>query len=287
MDHVTASLDMEIMREKKLSAICEEYLACAPKGFLMVRKRARSFTYYWVFEEKQGKIAKQKQINITNKPELIFKLTEKKIKSRTLKTIGKNLPSLEQARTAYTSVNPDKIVKECAPKYQHALSLRKQHQLEERLTTPYKKCPYDPESHVHETDYGELVRSKSEQLLANTLFSYGIPFHYEEAFTCAGSIILYPDFRILLPNGEWKIWEHWGLLSKKSYCDDCARKLNLFQQNGLTIGSNLILTMDDNRGDFSSRIINQTIVDQILPLLQEVKVDRNKIIAGVRQPYLK
>ena len=289
MDHLIAALDVEIAREKKLATLCEEFLASAPKGFLTVRQRACGLSYYWTFADSQSSDfeKKQKQINITNNPDLILKLTEKKIKTRTLKEVNKNLPSLEQARNVYHPVHSSKIVKECPPKYQDVLSLRKTRQLEARLAAPYEKCPYDPDLHVHETDYGELVRSKSEQLLGNTLFSYGIPFHYEEAFKCFGNIVLYPDFRILLPNGEWKLWEHWGLLSKKKYCDDCARKLNLFQQSGLTIGNNLILTMDDNKGDFSSRIINQTIVDQILPLLQGVKVDRNKIIAGIRQPYLK
>lgn len=65
------------------------------------------------------------------------------------------------------------------------------------------------------------------------------------------------------------------------------KKLNLFQQNGLVIGGNLILTMDDNKQDFSSAIINQIINDQILPLLHGIRVGKAKIIEGVQQPYMR
>ena len=76
-------------------------------------------------------------------------------------------------------------------------------------------------------------------------------------------------------------------MSNEGYCSDNAKKLNLFQQNGLVIGGNLILTMDDNKQDFSSAIINQIINDHILPLLHGIRVDKAKIIKGVQQPYMK
>lgn len=178
-------------------------------------------------------------------------------------------------------------MEDCSERYQDVFLMRKKQLLEKRLTAPYEKCPYNPKFHVHETDYGELVRSKSEQLLGNTLFAYGIPFHYEEAFKCSNGVTLFPDFRILIPNNDWKIWEHLGLLSNEDYCFDNAMKLNFFQQSGLVLGGNLILTMDDNKGDFSSKIINQIINDQILPSLHGIQVDKRKIIEGVQQPYIK
>lgn len=287
MDHVTAALEIELRRERNLKSLCEKYLNDAPKGFLAVRKRTHGNSYYWTFDEGRGSTKKQKQVNISNNPELILQLTEKKIKLRMLRQIANNLPHLEELSQIYRPVSSEKIAKECAPKYQEALMLRKKRQVEARLTAPYDKFPYDPDVHVHETDYGERVRSKSEQLLANTLFAYGIPFHYEEAFQCSNGTVLFPDFRILLPDNDWNIWEHFGLLSKESYCISNAKKLNLFQQSSLTIGSNLILTMDDNKGDFSCRIINETIKQQLLPRLQGIEIDRNKIIEGVSQPYMK
>lgn len=286
MDHLTDALEVERLREKKLKALCEAFLATAPKGHLAVR-RSRSTTYYWAFEDDSNAVRREKQINITDNQELIQQLTEKMIKQHTLRQIENNLPQIEKLSRIYRPVSSDEIIKSCAPKYQDALLLRKKQLLEERLTTPYIKCPYDPNVHVHETDYGEFVRSKSEQLLGNTLFAYGIPFHYEEAFVSSSGVTLFPDFRILLPDDDWILWEHLGLLSKSKYCLNTARKLNAFQQSGLAIGNNLILTMDDSKGDFSSAIINHMITNQLLPRMQGIKIDRNKIIEGIMQPYMK
>ncbi len=287
MDNLIAALEFEIIREQKLIATCQNFLNTAPKGVLTVRPRRRSKTYYWTFEDGNGAARKQKQVNITGNHDLILQLTNKMIFQEILNRCLKNKKLLENLLNKYKPVDPFAVMKSCSPKYKEVFLLRKKQLLEKRLTAPYKKCPYNPKFHVHETDYGELVRSKSEQLLGNTLFAYGIPFHYEEAFECANGVTLFPDFRILLPDNSWKIWEHLGLLSNEDYCSDNAKKLNLFQQNGLVIGGNLILTMDDNKQDFSSGIINQIINNQILPLLHGIRVDKEKIIEGIQQPYMK
>lgn len=287
MDNLISALEFEIVRERKLITSCQNFLSHAPKGFLTVRERRRSKAYYWTFEDGKGAARKQKQVNITGNHDLIIQLTNKMICQEILNRCLKNTRPLESLLNKYKPIDPFAVMDHCPSKYQNIFFMRKKQLLEEWLTAPYKKCPYNPKYHVHVTDYGELVRSKSEQLLGNTLFAYGIPFHYEEAFKCSNGVTLFPDFRILLPDGDWKLWEHLGLLSNEDYCSDNARKLNLFQQNGLVIGGNLILTMDDNKHDFSSAIINQIICDQILPLLHGIRIDKSKIIEGIQQPYMK
>lgn len=44
------------------------------------------------------------------------------------------------------------------------------------------------------------------------------------------------------------LWEHVGSLSDNDYCLRSTKKLNIFQLNGLVLGTTLILTMDDNKG---------------------------------------
>lgn len=120
------------------------------------------------------------------------------------------------------------------------------------------------------------MRSKSEQIIANALYSYGIPFHYEEEFIYQIGNIgkVYPDFTILLPNGKTIIWEHLGLLSQESYCQRTAEKLNIYQMNGYNLGKNLILTMDDNRQNISSTVIHQIIRTRILVHFEGVQLIR-------------
>lgn len=85
MDNLTAALEFESIRERKLITSCQNFLSAAPKGFLTVRSRARGNAYYWTFENGKGSVRKQKQVNITGNQDLILQLTNKMICQETLK----------------------------------------------------------------------------------------------------------------------------------------------------------------------------------------------------------
>ena len=112
-----------------------------------------------------------------------------------------------------------------------------------------------------------MVRSKGEIIIANALWHYGIPFVYEEVFPYKNEEgkWYYPDFTIHLPDGRTIIWEHWGLLDNRSYCDRNAEKLYHFNLHGYTIGKNFIVTQDDVNGACDSAFIYHIIENYILP----------------------
>ncbi|WP_251614160.1 hypothetical protein [Senimuribacter intestinalis] len=186
-------------------------------------------------------------------------------------------------RRYYKAVDINDILRQLPETYCEIIKLREKKTLEARLNQPYKKAPFNALSHKHETDYGELVRSKSEQLIANALYAYGIPFHYEEIFVYRKGVgsVIYPDFTILLPDGNVIIWEHLGLLSDLGYCQRTAEKLNIYQQNGYTIGKNLILTMDDSNQNVSSVLINHIIETQILPHFAKGGIAEKRTAAAI------
>jgi len=94
----------------------------------------------------------------------------------------------------------------------------------------------------YETKRGEMVRSKSEQYIANFLYDAGIPYRYEMRLVLGGEI-RYPDFVILLPDGREIIWEHFGL-NDREYMANNMEKLELYARNGYHIGKNLIVTFE-------------------------------------------
>lgn len=284
MRNFAEELELEIIRTKKLLERSRRLLEDYPRGHLAIRKRKKSSSYYWEVDEKRRNARHNKQINISKDREMVLKLTDKTLQKEIYKNCKSNLTYLERLSENYKAIDVDATAMMLNPKYQDVLAKRKKQMLENWLVTPYSKCPYDSRYHTHETDYGEFVRSKSEQILANALYAYGIPFHYEEEFVYKegeGNKI-FADFTIRLPDGRYIIWEHLGLLSNEKYCRDNVRKLNLYQVNGLVIGDNLILTMDDNKNNFSSGIINKVIKEQILPHFAKIKVDRQKIVQGIR-----
>lgn len=126
---------------------------------------------------------------------------------------------------------------------------------------------YKPETHIHETMSGIYVRSKSEMIIANELTAYGIAFSYEPkmSFLTASGRKIYPDFVIQCPDGYIFVWEHWGLLSDIDYCTNQVGKLNAYHENGFTIGQNLLITADDNKGGFNAQVVKQHIKNLILP----------------------
>jgi hypothetical protein len=131
----------------------------------------------------------------------------------------------------------------------------------------YTRAPFDPERHIHETACGEFVRSKGEVIIVNALYHYKIPFNYEELFPFPDDEgkAIYPDFTIHCPDGTDIIWEHWGMLDKKSYCVRNVSKLHTYNSCNFTIGKNLIITQDDIKGNCSTCLIYHIIENYILP----------------------
>jgi len=74
---------------------------------------------------------------------------------------------------------------------------------------------------IHRTEKGHLVRSKSELVIANMLYQYGIEYDYERV--CEGTIEpgrMRPDFSFVAHDGELILWEHLGMLDRPDYNGD-------------------------------------------------------------------
>ena len=253
-------LEVEIRRQEKYHTLAKRRIALAPEGSLLARKRKVKTDYYHVVEEKtKGKqpSRRRRQININHNQSLILQLTDKLIQQKVLRRSFQNLFYLKKLQQHYVPSDFNEK--------------QKQQYMEQWQKMPYPKAPYDPRFHIHETDSGELVRSKSEQIILNTLFAYPLVVHYEEEFLykigVPGITRCYPDFTIILPDGSRILWEQFGRLDDPEYCKRTAAKLNLYQQNGYVIGKNLIITMDDNKGNISSSLIIDAIEHYILPHL--------------------
>ena len=125
-----------------------------------------------------------------------------------------------------------------------------------------------------ETMKGEMVRSKSEKIIADTLFSMDIPYVYEPRFVLNNSpknniynihAVKYPDFAVLnVRNRKTIYWEHLGRLSDSSYCFDNLNKLMLYDKNGLVLGENLIITMESEKQPLEIRSVKEKIENYLL-----------------------
>ncbi|MGB3740263.1 MAG: AAA family ATPase [Pontixanthobacter sp.] len=87
---------------------------------------------------------------------------------------------------------------------------------------------------VHRTIRGELVRSKSEVIIANLLDSMGVPYSYEQPFVGLDGSIRYPDFTVEdAESGRRLLVEHLGMLDRPDYKSRWEKKLLWYRKMGV------------------------------------------------------
>lgn len=110
------------------------------------------------------------------------------------------------------------------------------------------------------TERGEIVRSKSEKILADKFFLKQIPYHYEKPLYQKGYGYIHPDFTLLDVNTRKEYyWEHFGMMDNPKYSEGAILKLETMAQNGIFVGDKLILTYET-----STHPLNMKFVDELL-----------------------
>ena len=124
---------------------------------------------------------------------------------------------------------------------------------------PLGDCPRS-----YETRRGDIVRSKSELIIADELFYRGIPYRYE-CKTMIGVIPVYPDFTVLnVARRKTFIWEHLGMLDDPEYADNTATKLNNYMTNDYYPGVNLLLTWETSNTPIKTELVRDIIAKFLL-----------------------
>lgn len=120
------------------------------------------------------------------------------------------------------------------------------------------KKRYFEEKLIHKTVRGEMVRSKSEVIVANILDKLGIEYSYEEPLEANGKTYI-PDFTLRY-QGKTAYLEHLGMLGNESYKKHWNGKRASYESVGIseTLG-NLIITRDGLDGSLDASLIESEI----------------------------
>ena len=119
------------------------------------------------------------------------------------------------------------------------------------------------------TSNGEIVRSKSELIIAEMLNKYKVPFFYERPFyqISVGSrkSNLYPDFTCFnRRTGRTYYWEHLGMMDSAEYASKNIRKVMEYSSEGVFPGSELILSFETSEVPLSIDYIKALIRKYLL-----------------------
>jgi len=124
---------------------------------------------------------------------------------------------------------------------------------------------------IHRTERGELVRSKSELIIADKLHARGIDYAYEQRLVLPNGRICYPDFTITnTARGATFYWEHLGMAEDPGYRARWERKraeyieagIKPYDLGGGPVGT-LIETHDQPGGSLDAAKIAE-IIDKVI-----------------------
>jgi hypothetical protein len=127
----------------------------------------------------------------------------------------------------------------------------------EDVTRPY------PEKLIHRTGRDELVSSKSEVIVAQTLKELGLSYKYEEPLYAKDDPrdFRLPDFTVYYEGEVW-YWEHLGMLSVPSYAERWKRKQVWYERQGFF--DRVITSEDGADGSIDAKRIEETARARIL-----------------------
>lgn len=128
----------------------------------------------------------------------------------------------------------------------------------------YETNSSHPEHLIHTTLAGHKVRSKSEVIIANLLYTNHIPYRYEAALPLK-EFTAYPDFTIMHPvTNKIFYWEHFGMMDNAPYCDTACNKLKTYCYNGIFPSMQLITTYETSKCPISTDQVQQIITQYFL-----------------------
>lgn len=251
---------------KQLENMLEEAkmrLQTAPEGYLRISGKSRGVEYYYKNVDRKnrsndnGRYIKKREIEFAQRiaqrdyDAVLVKHTEKRIKA--IETFLKNCDETN-IKTIYEKMNPYRRELITPP----IIS-------DEEYIKQWQSVRYEGKSFVDNaqeiiTERGERVRSKSEKIIADKLYTLGIPYRYEYPITLEGNIKIYPDFTILkMPQREEVYLEHFGLMDNSEYMDSVIYKLNTYERNGIYLGVNLFMTHETSKVPLNTRALDGMI----------------------------
>lgn len=235
-----------------------------PKGSLRIQTNGKNVVYY---HREQAKDRNGKYL--TRKEERLAKrLAQKEYEQDYKKAAQREIKTIEHFLTNY---NPNSTADCYSKKNDNRRELIEPFEIpfdefaKEWASEPYTGKDFGDNAETHYyTAKGDRVRSKTEVLIANTLFEYGIFYKYECPLAI-DDFTIYPDFTILRNDDRQIIyWEHFGMMDNPAYCDKALMKINKYIFNGIFPGDNLLMTFETTHVPVNTKILDRMIRQHLL-----------------------
>jgi len=229
-----------------------KYLEKAPNGHLSIHRKNGHVYYYQKETDDKGK----EQAVYLNKSQkdVIQALAQKGYYLKIKNKVEKELPLLKRLiESSNTSIDdlynnlPDE--KKCLITPVDLTISQKLKMWQNEPATTFEDYPEGLRFH---TQRGEVVRSKSELMIADFLYRHAdeVDYRYEQELIILDNkeeVILHPDFKVFnYKTGKIIYWEHLGRMDDIRYVNGFMKKINQYSSNGFMIGKDIIMTFEDS-----------------------------------------
>ena len=108
------------------------------------------------------------------------------------------------------------------------------------------------------TENGEMVRSKSEKIIADRYLKLGIPYRYECPLRLKEgrrTVVIHPDFTVLNRKTRQVFYhEHLGKMDDQDYCLTALERIEMYEKNGIFPGINLLITHESKNDPLDMKV---------------------------------
>ena len=267
-DFIKLAKEEELQLENAIKKI-DTFLNHAPEGCLKWQNR-NGKTYYYHQLMKNNKwvrrYIKKSEIALAKKlAQKHYYLEIKPILEKTLneiKRFSKKCPS-DELESIYDKLSIERKT------LVTPIQLSVKEKVKQWQSEVYEKNQIYPENLRYETEQGDIVRSKSEVIIANILYQNrkDILYKYErplEVVENGRQKTIYPDFTIINKHtGEITYWEHAGRMDDSNYANEFVRKMNTYIANELLPGREVVVSYESLGNPLDIKVVKR-LVKQII-----------------------
>lgn len=242
-----------------------------PEGSLKTQQKSGKTYYYYQYKDKNTDKCKRDYISQKNMS-LAKILAQKGYFIHIKPILSRNLCALQEFMEKYDADSVERIYDELSDGKKSLvtpISISVEEKLKRWNLESYEPYDKNPEMLIFETERGEMVRSKSELIIANMLYKNrkDILYKYErplEVIIDGRAEKLHPDFTIInIHTGKITFWEHAGRLDDPKYANDFVRKMNTYMNNQIFPGEDLVYTYETLKYPLNISIV-KSIVKRML-----------------------
>ena len=175
-------------------------------------------------------------------------LASKAYAERVLARATRELAALDRYIRRVTGRTPEEVFSEMCDA--RKVLVRPFLETDEEYARRWENAPYEHgtaflENKIYPTKKGDLVRSKSEAIIADMYYDQGIPYRYEQLLQFKDGVMLDPDFTVLNRKTRTVVYhEHFGKMDDPVYRKRNLAKVDIYRRHGIYTGKNMILTFE-------------------------------------------